>query len=75
MPKRLSVSFLVTIPSDPFDAAAVYQQLQPSWTALLDALKATGAEFHSNISETEVRAKRAPRKPRLTTVPPAPEAA
>ena len=43
MPKRLSVSVLVEVPDDPFAAADVYKQLQPSWQSLLEALKASGA--------------------------------
>jgi hypothetical protein len=69
MPKRLNVSIEVEVPDDPFAAADVYKQLQPSWASLLEALKATGVPSDFKISENEVRAKqvRRQRKPRLVT--------
>jgi hypothetical protein len=76
MPKRLSVSVLVEVPDDPFAAADIYKQLQPSWQSLLEALKASGTQYDLKMSEMEVRKPvvRRPRKPRLVT-PPTGEAA
>ena len=75
MSKKLFVSVEITLPDDPFAAADVYKTLQPSWASLLDALKASGADYDVKFSELEQRTKRPgrPRKPRL--VPPTPEAA
>jgi len=76
MGKRLSLSLSVEVPTDPFAAAAVYTKMQPTWTALLEAIKATGVPCDTHITEAEVREKRTrgrPRKPRL--VQPTPDAA
>jgi len=67
MSKKLFVTIAVRLPDDPFAAADVYKQLQPSWASLLDALKASGAEHDVKFQELEQRltGKRGPRKPRL----------
>jgi hypothetical protein len=70
--KKLFVSVAIPLPDDPFAAADVYKLLQPAWSALLDALKASGTDYDVSFQELEQRAKRRPRKPRLV---PTPEAA
>jgi hypothetical protein len=72
MAKSLYVEVIVCVPEDPFTAAGIYQQLQPSWASLLDALKNCGAQYDFKIKEMETRtkAKRAPRKPKLVMTPP-----
>jgi hypothetical protein len=74
MSKRLHVSIAIKLPDDPFAAASIYTQLQPSWASLIDALKASGGEYDVKFQEREARAggKRGSRKPRLV---PAPDAA
>jgi hypothetical protein len=71
MAKRLYLTAAVMLPTDPFDAAHVYETLAPSWLAFLEALKATGVEHETKADEMEARAKqvRRPRKPRLVTPP------
>lgn len=73
MAKQLYVEVIVRLPDDPFAAADVYKQLQPSWASLLEALKSSGTEYDFKIKEMETRAK-PKRKPRLVPVNP-PEAA
>jgi hypothetical protein len=76
MTKKLYVTLVVTLPDDPFDAAAIFVRLQPSWASLLETLKAGGTEYDIKIQELEQRGKARgrPRKLRVV-VPDAPEAA
>jgi hypothetical protein len=69
MAKKLSATIIVELPSDPFAAAAVYAALQSSWAALLEALKTCCASHEIKFQELEhrIRAKRAPRKPKLVS--------
>ena len=68
MPRQLSIAVVVNLPQDPFAAADVFKALQPSWGALIEALKASGAEYDVSFRETERTERRGrPRKPRAAS--------
>jgi hypothetical protein len=79
MMKQLSLSATVDLPSDAFEASAVYRQVEAPWNALVGVLNdMPGVAFTAKAKELQTRAKpkqpRKPRKPRLVETPP-PEAA
>ena len=74
MPTELYASMRVELLPDPRQASMMVAEISAAWAAMLEKI---GLEMEATptISETRTKAERKPRKPRLITTVPPPEAA